>query len=101
MPDDLAKEVLGTAATWLGGTGAVAALGVFLKGLLSGTLEQERDLREAQAEEIRRLRPLARAATEWRYLCFQARLEAERLGHPPQGWPPGPEEESRSGDATA
>lgn len=42
--------------TWLGGTGALAGLGVLLRGLLSGAVAQEKEMREDLRLEVKRLR---------------------------------------------
>lgn len=96
MADDSTKDALGTAATWLGGTGALAALGVFVRGVLSGASGQEGEVRKALQEENKRLGARAKAALEWQDLCLKARREAEKLGYDPEKWPPDPGEEESS-----
>ncbi|MBZ9753567.1 hypothetical protein K7W42_22300, partial [Deinococcus sp. HMF7604] len=92
-----------TAATLLGGGGLLAALGVFLKGLLSGATGQEKDTRDGLAQrnklledQVDQVEALAARRTEhrdrWRYLALQARLEAEKLGYDRTLWPPDPVE---------
>ena len=56
MPDEPTKDVLGNAVTWLGGTGVLAGLGVLLRGLLSGAVAQEKEMREDLRVEVKRLR---------------------------------------------
>ena len=92
MADEQTKDALSTAATWLGGTGVLAAVGVFLKGLLTGVTGQEKEIREALQEENKRLRERAKYAMEWQDLCTRARWEAEKLGFDPQKWPNDPDE---------
>ena len=92
MADDSTKDALGTAATWLGGTGALAAFGVFLKGVLTGSTGQEAEVRKALQEENKRLGARAQSALEWQDLCLKARREAEKLGYDASRWPPDPGE---------
>ena len=93
MADDQTRDALSTAATWLGGTGVLAAVGVFLKGVLTGATGQEAEVRKALQEENKRLRARARYAMEWEDLCRQARREAEKLSFDASKWPPEPQEE--------
>ncbi|AWT34596.1 hypothetical protein DM785_02765 [Deinococcus actinosclerus] len=93
MADEPTKDALGTAMTWLGGGGALAAIGVLIKGFVTGTAGQEKEIRDALAEENARLRVRARYAMEWQDLCLRARREAEKLGFDPAGWPDDPEED--------
>ncbi|GAA5503033.1 hypothetical protein Dxin01_02782 [Deinococcus xinjiangensis] len=93
MADDQTKDALGTAVTWLGGTGVLAAFGVFMRGVLTGTTGQEAEVRKALQEENKRLRARARYAMDWEDHCRDARREAERLGFDAAKWPPDPKEE--------
>lgn len=104
MPvDDTTKEAATSAATLLTGGGLLAALGVFLKGLLSGATGQEKDTRDGLAQRNKVLEEqqdrneslLARRAdlnARLLYLVLQARLEAERRGFNPADWPDIPSE---------
>lgn len=76
-------------------------LGGLLKGWLSGTAGQEKELRAGQAERLvvlekkvedleRRLEAGNRTSDGWRYLCLQARIEAEKLGYDRTLWPADP-----------
>lgn len=105
MADDQTKEALGTAAAWLGGTGALAGLGVFLRGFWSGATGQEKEVREALAARVERLEAKVEALEQrleartkgrdhWRQLCREARWEAEKLGFDKATWPPEPLEET-------
>lgn len=55
MPDDNTKDLLGQAGVWLGGGGILAGLGVLLRGLITGSLGQEKELRGDLAAEVKRL----------------------------------------------
>lgn len=55
MAEDSAKDVLGQAATWLGGGGVLVSLGVFLRGFFNGTAGQEKEVREDLRLEVKRL----------------------------------------------
>ncbi|MBZ9753554.1 hypothetical protein K7W42_22235, partial [Deinococcus sp. HMF7604] len=92
-----------TAATLLGGGGLLAALGVFLKGLLSGATGQEKDTRDGLAQRNKvledqqdrnetRMAKQAELIDAWRYRTLQARIEAEKLGYDRTLWPPDPTE---------
>jgi len=106
MPDDNAKDLLGQAGIWLGGGGVLAALGVLLRGVLTGSLGQEKEVRDSLAarnEILQKERDAAEAAERkmtgyrdtWRYHAQLARLDAEELARkagvtlPP--WPNPPE----------
>lgn len=93
MAGDSTREAVTTAVSAVAGTGVLAALGVFLKGLLSGATGQEAEVRKALQEENERLRDRARWAMEWQDLCRRARWEAEKLGYDPARWPEDPKEE--------
>lgn len=92
MADEPTQNALSTAVQALVGTGALAAIGVFLKGLLTGSTGQEKEIREALQEENKRLRERARYAMEWQDQCKRARWEAEKLGYDPGKWPNDPDE---------
>ena len=61
MADEPAKSALEQAGIWLGGGGALAGLGVLLRGLLSGAVTQEREMREDLRTEVARLREVQEA----------------------------------------
>lgn len=106
MPDDTTKDLLGQAGVWLGGGGILAGIGVLLCGLITGSLGQEKEVRDSLAarnESLQKERDAAEAAERkmtgyrdaWRYQAQQARLRAEDLAGkagmtlPP--WPDPPE----------
>lgn len=109
MSEQQTKEALSTAAQWLGGTGALAAIGVFVRGLLNGSTGQEKELRndlaarieklEAKVENLeKRLEQATRHRDAWRWACLTARLIAEELarrhGETLAPWEDPPKEES-------
>ncbi|AZI45352.1 hypothetical protein EHF33_20800 (plasmid) [Deinococcus psychrotolerans] len=106
MPDESTKDLLGQAGVWLGGGGILAGLGVLLRGLITGSLGQEKEVRDSLAtrnESLQKERDAAEAAERkmtgyrdaWRYQAQLARLDAEELARkagvtlPP--WPDAPE----------
>ena len=91
MADEPIKDAASAALGALGATGAAAAIGVFLKGLFTGSTGQEAEVRKALQEENRRLRLRAQHALAWQDLCLKARREAEKLGFAGT-WPDDPEE---------
>ena len=107
MADDTTKDVLGQAGIWLGGGGALAGLGVLIRGLLNGSLAQEKEIRAdlaARNEVLQKERDAAEALERrtrryrdtWRYHAHQSRLVAEglaaRAGETLPPWPPDPED---------
>lgn len=104
MPDGPTKDALDKALAFVGGTGGLAAIGVFVRGFFSGASGQEKEVREGLAERVaaleskvesleKRLETAHRLRDSWRYLCLQSRLEAERLGFDRSKWPEDPKEE--------
>ena len=114
MPDDNTKDLLGQAGIWLGGGGALAALGVLLRGVLTGSLGQEKEVRDSLATENKRLavdlsaerdessqlRQDIRQLSRMHLYMLNGRAEAraalnalEKLqGLPITAWPPDPPE---------
>jgi len=97
-------EVVTTVLKWLGGAGGLAVLGVIVNARRPGA-GQEKDLRDGLSDRNESLEKLVtqkesqvNALTlqrdRWRYLCLQARLDADtvrmRHGDPPGTWPPDP-----------
>jgi len=112
MADENAKDVLGTAATWLGSGGALVGVGVFLRGFFNGTAGQEKEVREDLRIEVKRLsdslsetrdevdalRLQIRHLSEFNLHVIVSRAEARaelaasqrRHGEPLTVWPPDP-----------
>lgn len=105
MPENATKDALEKALAFLGGTGGLAAIGVFVRGFFSGTTGQEKEVRDSLTERNEKLQKLLdeREAKleslrahrdEWRQACYQARIEAERLGYDRSKWGDDPKEDS-------
>lgn len=94
MPDESTKSAFQEAGVWLGGGGALAALGVLLRGIFTGAVGQEKEVRDTLAQENKRLRKLANLSLDWKSRCLDARQEAERLGYDRAKWPPDPEDDA-------
>lgn len=90
MPDESSKNAFEQGAVWLGGGGALAALGVLLRGLFTGATGQESEVRKTLQDENKRLWRVAKNALAWEALARQARSEAEKLGYDASKWPPDP-----------
>ncbi len=56
MADDTTNSALGYAVAAVGGLGGLSLLGVFVKGLLSGTIVTEKEVRDDLRTEVNRLR---------------------------------------------
>lgn len=56
MAEGNAQGVVNLVVTLLGGTTGLAALGVLFRGYMSGTITQEKEMREDLRTEVRRLR---------------------------------------------
>ncbi|WP_295819826.1 hypothetical protein [uncultured Deinococcus sp.] len=90
MAEGPTKTALDTAITLLGGTTGLAALGVLIRGIFTGSSGQDKEMREGLAERVgvlearvtsleARLEAVTRNRDAWRWAALSARLKAEEL----------------------